>query len=113
MLPDPTSSDFDDFGRVQRYTLDMQMFVFSDVGDISYVTPTNSLGTADVVSGAPGHLWQFAASAGSSFGVKEAVLAAKTRLYSTTAELTTDPATRAKARAAMEEPRGGGPPTSG
>ena len=106
-LPDPKSSDLADFGKVRPYGLEGQTYASSDVGDISYVTPTASIGTATFVPGTPGHSWQSAAAAGSSIGVKGAVLAAKAMALSG-AELMTDPATIAKAKAEMEQRRGDG-----
>ncbi|WP_372859615.1 amidohydrolase [Sphingobium lactosutens] len=105
-LPNPEKSDISEISKVQPFTLDKQMYVSTDVGDISYVTPTSSLATAAVLPGTPGHSWQFAAAAGSSIGVKATVLAAKTMALSA-AELMTDPTTLAAAKAEMEERRGG------
>jgi len=50
----------------------------TDVGDVSWVTPTTNLVTATCVLGMPGHSWQEAATSGMSIGHKGMILAAKT-----------------------------------
>jgi aminobenzoyl-glutamate utilization protein B len=50
----------------------------SDVGDISWITPTVEFSTACNVLGAPGHSWAFVACAGSTIGHKSLLFAAKT-----------------------------------
>ena len=50
----------------------------TDVGDVSWVTPTTNLVTATCVLGMPGHSWQEAATSGTSIGHKGMILAAKT-----------------------------------
>jgi aminobenzoyl-glutamate utilization protein B len=50
----------------------------SDVGDVSWVTPTIEFGTTSMVLGAPGHSWAVVACSGSSIGHKSLVFAAKT-----------------------------------
>jgi aminobenzoyl-glutamate utilization protein B len=50
----------------------------SDVGDISWVVPTASLGTATWVPGTAPHSWQAASASGTSIGVEGAEVAAKT-----------------------------------
>ncbi|MBD3172161.1 peptidase dimerization domain-containing protein, partial [Candidatus Bathyarchaeota archaeon] len=69
----------------------------SDVGDISWITPTVEFGTACNVLGAPGHSWAFVACAGSSIGHKSLVFAAKT-MAGAAVELFTDEALREKAK---------------
>ena len=49
----------------------------SDVGDVSWQTPTAQIHTAAFVSGAPGHSWQNVSSAGSGIGRKAMLQAAK------------------------------------
>lgn len=58
----------------------------TDVSDVSWVVPTVGLSTATFVPGSPGHSWQNTAAAGSSVGIKGAMLAAKT-LALTTADI--------------------------
>jgi len=50
----------------------------TDVGDVSWVTPTANLVTATCVLGMPGHSWQETATSGMSIGHKGMILAAKT-----------------------------------
>ena len=50
----------------------------SDVGDVSWNTPTMEFGTTTFVLGAPGHSWQHTACSGMSIGHKSLVFAAKT-----------------------------------
>jgi aminobenzoyl-glutamate utilization protein B len=69
----------------------------SDVGDVSWITPTTEFGTACNPLGAPGHSWTFVACAGSTIGHKSLVFAAKT-MAGAAADLLTDPALRKKAR---------------
>ena len=63
----------------------------SDVGDISWITPTVEFSTVCNVLGAPGHSWAFVACAGSSIGHKSLVFAAKT-MAGAALELFTDEA---------------------
>ena len=69
----------------------------SDVGDISWITPTVEFGTTCQVLGAPGHSWAFVACAGSSIGHKSLVFAAKT-MAGSAIELFTDEELRKKAK---------------
>ncbi|PZT98209.1 MAG: amidohydrolase [Brevundimonas sp.] len=77
----------------------------TDVSDVSWVVPTVGLSTATFVPGSAGHSWQNTAAAGSSIGVKGAVVAAKT-LALTAAELFTSPDTIAAATEELHERRG-------
>ena len=77
----------------------------TDVSDVSWVVPTVGLATATFVPGSAGHSWQNTAAAGSSIGVKGAVVAAKT-LALTTAELFVSPETIAAATTELHERRG-------
>jgi aminobenzoyl-glutamate utilization protein B len=49
----------------------------SDVGDVSYVTPTVEIGTACDVLGTPGHSWQYTATTGMGIGHKGMIVAAR------------------------------------
>ena len=69
----------------------------SDVGDVSWVTPTVEFGTTLNVLGAPGHSWQFVASSGSSIALKSLVFAAKT-MAGSAIDLATDPELLSKAK---------------
>lgn len=79
----------------------------TDVGDVSWVTPTVGLRVATWAPGTPSHSWQAVAASGSSLGVKGAVVAAKT-LALTAADLFTSPETIAEAKAELNRRRGPG-----
>ena len=49
----------------------------TDVGDVSWQTPTAQIHTAAFIGGAPGHSWQNVSSGGSSIGHKAMLMAAK------------------------------------
>ena len=78
----------------------------SDAGDVSWVVPTGTFGTATFVPGIQPHTWQAAACAGSGIGRKGMVLAAKTLALSAM-DLFTDPAQVAAAKASFEKRRAG------
>ena len=69
----------------------------SDVGDISWITPTVEFSIACNVLGAPGHSWAFVACAGSSIAHKSLVFAAKT-MVGVAIELLTNEELRARAK---------------
>lgn len=77
----------------------------TDVGDVSWVTPTVQISTATWVAGTPPHSWQAASASGTSIGVKGAIVAAKT-LALTGAELFRSPDTIAAAKAEFLKGRG-------
>lgn len=79
----------------------------SDVGDVSWVTPTASLSTATFVRGTSPHSWQAAATGGTPIGEKGALVAAKTMAF-TAAELFLRPDAIAAAKAEFERRRGPG-----
>jgi aminobenzoyl-glutamate utilization protein B len=70
----------------------------TDVGDVSWVTPTGQFGTACGVLGQPGHSWQVTACSGMSIGHKGMVYATKVMALAGL-DLMTDPAALAAARA--------------
>lgn len=78
----------------------------TDAGDVSWVVPTGTFGTATFVPGIQPHTWQAAACAGSSIGRKAMILAAKTLALSAM-DLFTDPAQVAAAKASFEKRRAG------
>ena len=49
----------------------------TDVGDVSYITPTMEISTCCQALGTPGHSWQNVVTSGSSIGYKGMMLAAK------------------------------------
>jgi len=77
----------------------------TDVGDVSYATPTVGLRTATWVPGTSSHSWQSAAASGMSIGFKGAQTAAKT-LALAAIELYTNPELREAAREEFETARG-------
>ena len=77
----------------------------TDVGDVSWATPTVGVRTATWVPGTSSHSWQSAAASGMSIGFKGAQLAAKA-LSLAAIELYTDPALREAARAEFDAARG-------
>ena len=77
----------------------------TDVGDISWVTPTTSMGAATWVPGTVAHSWQAVAAGGTSIGHKGMLVAAKTLALSAV-DLFRDPAIAKKAQAELEERRG-------
>lgn len=80
-------------------------YASSDVGDVSWVTPTASLSTATFVRGTSAHSWQAAATSGTSIGEKGALVAAKT-IALTAAELFLRPEAIKAAKAEFDERRG-------
>ncbi|PTQ08289.1 amidohydrolase [Sphingomonas oleivorans] len=92
-------------GEIQPAVIGTDGFASTDVADISWVTPTVGLSTATFVPGSAGHSWQNVAAAGSSIGVKGAVVAAKT-LALAAAELFRSPDEIAAAKAEFEKRRG-------
>jgi aminobenzoyl-glutamate utilization protein B len=77
----------------------------TDVGDVSWATPTVSLGAATWVPGTSAHSWQSAAASGHSIGFKGANHAAKAMVLMAT-QLYTDPDLRDAARAEFDTSRG-------
>lgn len=77
----------------------------TDVGDVSYATPTVGLRTATWVPGTSAHSWQSSAASGMSIGFKGAQNAAKT-LTLAGIELFENEDLRMQARAEFEEARG-------
>jgi aminobenzoyl-glutamate utilization protein B len=78
----------------------------TDVGDVSWATPTVGLRTATWVPGTSAHSWQAVAASGHSIGIKGAQVAAKA-MSLMAAELFTNPALRESARAEFDAARGG------
>ncbi len=82
----------------------------TDVGDVSWMVPTEQFVAATQANGCPGHSWQITACTGMSIGEKGGIVAAKA-LACTTLELLADPDLREKARADFVERRGDAPYT--
>lgn len=77
----------------------------TDVGDVSWATPTVGVRTATWVPGTSSHSWQSAAASGTSIGFKGAQNAAKA-LTLAAVELYQNPELRAAARAEFDASRG-------
>jgi len=77
----------------------------TDVGDVSYATPTVGLRTATWVPGTSAHSWQSSAASGMSIGFKGTQAAAKT-LTLAAIELYTNPELRKEAKAEFDKARG-------
>ncbi len=79
----------------------------TDVGDVSWATPTVGVRTATWVPGTSAHSWQAVAASGHSIGAKGAQLAAKAMTLAAV-ELFTDPDLRSAAREEFDTARGEG-----
>lgn len=79
----------------------------TDVGDVSYTTPTAGFEAATWVPGTPAHSWQAVAAGGMSIGLQGANVAARTLALSI-AELLRSPTVLEAARKELEERRGAG-----
>ncbi|MFW5633656.1 MAG: amidohydrolase [Erythrobacter sp.] len=79
----------------------------TDVGDVSWATPTVGVRTATWVPGTSAHSWQAVAASGHSIGFKGAEVAAKAMALMAV-ELFTDEELRKAARAEFEAARGEG-----
>ncbi|WP_157014471.1 amidohydrolase [Mesorhizobium xinjiangense] len=91
--------------QVEPYEFGTQGYYSTDVGDVSWVTPTVGLGTATWVPGTWAHSWQAVAAGGMSIGHKGTKLAALT-LATTAAELFQSPDSIVAAKAEFETERG-------
>ena len=94
----------DQVGEIQPYELTLG-YGSTDVGDVSWATPTVSLRAATWVPGTSSHSWQSAAASGHSIGAKGAQFAAKAMAVMA-AELYLNPELRAAARAEFDASRG-------
>lgn len=97
--------DLASIAQIQPYDAPDESTGSTDVADVSWVVPTVGLNTATFVPGSPGHSWQNTAAAGSTIGVKGAVLAAKA-LALTGAEVFTSPELIAAAKAELAKSQG-------
>ena len=77
----------------------------TDVGDVSWATPTVGVRTATWVPGTSAHSWQAVAASGHSIGHKGTVVAAKAMTLMAV-ELFTNPDLREAARAEFDRSRG-------
>ncbi|MBT8473167.1 MAG: amidohydrolase [Marinicaulis sp.] len=96
--------DIDSASEIQPYERSLG-FGSTDVGDVSYATPTVGLRAAGYVPGTSGHSWQSSAAAGMSIGFKGAHLASKT-LALAAIELFSNEELRIEARKEFDDARG-------
>jgi aminobenzoyl-glutamate utilization protein B len=82
----------------------------TDVGDVSWIVPTEQFVATTHANGCPGHSWQITACTGTSIGEKGGLVAAKT-MACTTLELLADADLRERAKAEFKERRGDVPYT--
>jgi aminobenzoyl-glutamate utilization protein B len=80
----------------------------TDIGDVSWIVPTEQFVAATQAHGCPGHSWQITACTGTSIGEKGGMVAAKT-LACTTIDLLADAALRDQAKKEFKERRGDKP----
>lgn len=92
---------------IEPFVEGVKISASSDLGDVSWVSPTVQIGTATWVAGTPPHSWQAVTASGSSIGMKGAIMAAKA-LALTAADLFRNPASLAAARAEFDRRRGAG-----
>jgi aminobenzoyl-glutamate utilization protein B len=78
----------------------------TDLSDVSWTVPTAELSAATWVPGTPAHSWQAVACGGTGIGTKGMMVAAKA-LALTAADLFSDPALVAAARAEFDRKRAG------
>ncbi|GGB10854.1 amidohydrolase [Brucella endophytica] len=90
---------------IEEYEFGFQGSYSTDVGDVSWATPTASIGTASWVPGTSAHSWQAVAASGMTIGEKGMLLAEET-LASTAATLFLSPDLVARAKAEFEKARG-------
>ncbi|SMQ69252.1 aminobenzoyl-glutamate utilization protein B [Altererythrobacter xiamenensis] len=91
-------------GDIQPYQKSLG-YGSTDVGDVSWATPTVGVRTATWVPGTSAHSWQAVAASGHSIGHKGAQVAAKAMALMA-AELFTNPELRAAAKAEFDAARG-------
>lgn len=96
----------DSAARIQPYDKTLG-YGSTDVGDVSWATPTVGVRTATWVPGTSAHSWQAVAASGNSIGAKGAQLAAQAMTLAAV-ELFTNPELRATARAEFDASRGAG-----
>jgi aminobenzoyl-glutamate utilization protein B len=95
-------------GTLPAFNKDVPMPGSSDVGNVSWVTPTGQIMTVCNALGTPGHSWQATAQNGMSIGHKGMLYAGKVLAISGMAFLQ-DASLVAKARAEFEEKRAATP----
>jgi len=94
----------DSAAEIQPYSKSLG-YGSTDVGDVSWATPTVGVRTATWVPGTSAHSWQAVAASGNSIGHKGAQVAAKAMALMAV-ELFTNPELRAAAKAEFDASRG-------
>lgn len=92
-------------GSIEAYRSGGLTPASTDVGDVSYTTPTVGMVAATWAPGTPPHSWQAVAASGTSVGTKGAVVAAKAMAL-TAAQLFQSPDTLVAAKAELDRRRG-------
>jgi aminobenzoyl-glutamate utilization protein B len=100
-----SAPDVTKYAAVEDYSFGNVGYYSTDVGDVSWVTPTVGLGTTTWVPGTWAHSWQAVAAGGMGIGFKGTELAAET-LAATAIELFQSPELVAEAKAEFEAARG-------
>jgi aminobenzoyl-glutamate utilization protein B len=103
----PEPPPLDAAARIEPFGTERSGLGSTDVGDVSWVVPTEGMRAATWVPGTPSHSWQATAAGGTSIGTKGMLVAAKT-LAMTAVDLFTTPALVAAAKAEFERRRGPG-----
>ena len=93
--------------EIRKYQFNGQKYSSTDSGDVSWVTPLATLNTATWVPGTSAHTWQATAAGGTTIGLKEMVVAAKT-LALAVAQLYSSPDLIVAAKAEFDKSRGPG-----
>lgn len=101
---DEPRSTLESAAEIQPYSRSLG-YGSTDVGDVSYATPTVGVRTATWAPGTSSHSWQAVAASGMSIGFKGAQVAAKAMTLSAI-ELFENPDLREQARAEFEKSRG-------
>jgi aminobenzoyl-glutamate utilization protein B len=95
----------DDAASIEPFQVREKGYASTDVGDISWVTPTTSMGAATWVPGTVAHSWQAVAAGGTTIGPKGMMVAAKTLALSAV-DIFRDPSIAEKAREELRKRRG-------
>lgn len=100
-----TDTTLESAAEIQPYSRSLG-YGSTDVGDVSYATPTVGVRTATWAPGTSAHSWQAVAASGMSIGFKGAQVAAKSMTLAAI-ELFTNEELREAAKAEFEAARGG------
>lgn len=101
-LPADTPPYFDEVAPLGNPAYRPQMTGSTDVGDVSWVTPTVQITAGTAVLGTPAHSWQMVAQ-GKGPAAHKGMIHAATAMAATTLDLLTDAALLAEARAEFDQ----------